>query len=413
MPPSRFPIFLLLLLTACHHDDLSSTPLPQRAYIWQRDWTPAVSEAAKHADSSKLDSLILFGAEIVWDHGKPKPVRCSIDWPTVRGLQKPVSIAMRIAPFPGPFAEHDAITQTLTDTASSLLTKLNEEHIPCAEFQLDFDCAQKKLAGYALWLKTLRAAIKPTRFVITTLPTWLDEPEFTKLLNHTDSYVLQVHSVPPSRPAAHAFICEPDRARSWVRKAATIGHPFDVALSTYSAVVGYDETGKLRGIALDAAQPSWPAGTHLMHLDSDAEALSALASEWRSAHPSLMRGLLWYRLPVATDQRNWRSRTFDAVVEGRPLKHQLTAQITEGPPNDLTLINEGDLDEDFTGQIIVQWPNDPPEASDALPGWSLHLQDHQAIFQPKQASRLQPGAKRSIGWLRFQQRASLHVEVTR
>lgn len=395
------------------HDQRAATSLPQRAYVWQREWTPAVSDAVKNVATSKLDGIVLLGAEIVWDHGQPKPVRSNIDWRSVKTLNKPVGIAMRVAPFGGPFEEQGEITRVLTETAKSLLDKMKNEQVPCGEFQLDFDCAQKKLSGYALWLKALRESVRPCRLVITTLPAWLDEPEFAKLLNYTDGYILQVHSIPPSRPAADALVCEPDRARLWVKKAAVLSHPFEVALSTYSAIVGYDDVGRLRGVALDAVQPSWPAGTRLMRLDSDAESLSALVAEWRAAHPPQMKGVIWYRLPVATDQRNWRNETFNAVIEGRALQHRLIAKFTDANPADLTLVNEGDIDENFAGKVVVRWQGDAPTASDALRGWSVRIEERQAEFICEQPLRLPPGTSRGIGWLRFDQRASLHVEIIR
>ncbi|MDB6119973.1 MAG: hypothetical protein JWO08_3754 [Verrucomicrobiaceae bacterium] len=51
------------------------------------------------------------------------------------------------------------------------------------------DCAQKKLAGYALWLKALREAVKPARFVITGLLAWLDEPALPRLLDQVDQAI--------------------------------------------------------------------------------------------------------------------------------------------------------------------------------------------------------------------------------
>lgn len=413
MTPRFSAIISCATLLSCCHDQGASIPLPQRAYVWQREWTPAVSDAVKKVAASKLDGLVLFGAEIVWDHGKPKAVRCNIDWPSVRAINKPVAIAMRVAPYGGQFEEHGEITRVLTDTAKALLGKMNEEQVPCAEFQLDFDCAQKKLSGYAHWLKAIRESVRPCRLVITTLPAWLDEPEFAHLLKHTDGHILQVHSIPPSQPTAHALVCEPERARQWVKKASTMGHPFEVALSTYSAVVGYDEAGRLRGVALDAVQPSWPAGTRLMHLDSDAESLAALVAEWRTTRPPKMRGVIWYRLPVATDQRNWRQETFNSVIEGRALKHQLIAKVSEANPTDLSLVNEGDVDENFMGKVIVRWQGEAPVASDALRGWSVRIEERQAEFKCDQPLRLPPGTARGIGWLRFDQRASLHVEIIR
>lgn len=400
----------LFILVGCHREAVG--PLPQRAYVWQREWTPAVRDAAQQADASSLRGLVLFGAEIAWDQGKPRVFRGSINWEAVRRLHKPVGLALRVAPFSGPFAADDAAGKAICDTARSLLDTMKAERVACAEFHLDFDCAQKKLAGYATWVRAVKEVVTPTRILITTLPAWLAEPEFAKLIQIPDSYVLQVHSVPPSRPAARASVCEPDRARAWVAKAATLGRPFIVALSTYSVTVGYDVAGKMRGMAMDAVQPAWPAGTRLMQLDSNAEAMSALVNEWRERRPSAMQGVIWYRLPVATDQRNWRPATFVAVVEGRPLRHHLTARVTEATPTDLSLVNDGNVDEDFAGRVIIRWEGEVPQASDALPGWSLRLEDHQAEFTREQPLRLPPGTSRSIGWLRFHQRASLHVEVS-
>ena len=150
-----------------------------------------------------------------------------------------------------------------------------------------------------------------------------------------------------------------------------------------------------------------------MHLDSDAEALSALANEWRASHSPHLRGIIWYRLPVATDQRNWRTSTFSAVIEGRGLIHQLIARATDGNPADLSIVNAGNLDENFTGKVMVRWPDEAPVASDAMRGWSVRMDGQHAEFTRTQPLRLPPGASRSIGWLRFNQRASLHVEVIR
>lgn len=63
------------------------------------------------------------------------------------------------------------------------------------EFQLDFDCAQKKLTGYAEWVKALRHSTGSVPLVITALPSWLSEPAFPSLAREAKRYVLQVHSV--------------------------------------------------------------------------------------------------------------------------------------------------------------------------------------------------------------------------
>ncbi len=402
----------LLALASCHRQP--AAPLPQRAYVWQREWTPAVSAAVVQT-SPKLKGLVVFGADVSWRDGRPRTLRCTLDWKTLRELRRPIGIVMRIAPWPGPF-DDAAITQELVSQARSLLDRAKQEQVPCGEFQIDFDCAQKRLAGYTRWLKALRDAVKPVRFVITTLPAWLDEKSFPGLLDQTDGWVLQVHSAMPEKTGAQVSACDPERARRWVAKAAKLHRPYEVALSTYSAQAGYDESGKMLGLALDGIQPAWPGGTRIMQFDSDADALVKLVNEWQADHPPGMQGILWYRLPVATDQRNWRWPTFAAVLEGRVPSHHLSVHSEGDNPVDLSLINDGEGDEPLASrEVRVRWSDGTVTASEALPGWTATTGPGQAVFISSATitQRLSPGARRGIGWLRFDQRAPLHVEIIR
>ncbi len=408
---SRAAALLLSCLAACH-ESTPSGPLPQRAYVWQREWTPAVSAAVIQA-SPKLAGLVIFGADISWRDGKPKTLRCAIDWKTLRDLHKPVGIAMRIAPWRGPF-DNELVTHEIVSQSLALLQRAKQEQVECNEFQIDFDCAQKKLDGYSLWLKALREAVKPTRFVITTLPAWLDEPAFSRMLAQVDGWVLQVHSAMPEKADARVSACDPERARKWVAKAEKLRKPFEVALSTYSAQAGYNEQGKLLGLALDGIQPAWPAGTRIMQFDSDADELAKLVGEWQAWHPTGMQGILWYRLPVTTDQRNWRWPTFAAVIEGRFPTHHLTVRTEGGNPVDLSVVNDGEADESLDhAEVISTWPGPAPEAAEALPGWTVSLDANQARFvhAKEQTRRLPPGARQNIGWLRFNHATAVRVEV--
>ena len=419
--PIHFPLTHLLLLacafmSACRKE--VRLELPHRAYVWQRQWTPAVVEAVAKAESSSLRGLALFGAEIVWDKKEnsstPRVAFGSPDWQSVRALRKPVAIVMRIADHAGPFAEADEKAAFIASQAAELLRRVRSEGVSCEEFQLDFDCAQKKLAGYALWLRAVRRATSPTRLVITTLPSWLAEADFPALLTHVDGYVLQVHSVTPSRVTSRSLLCEPERARKWVQQASKIQRPFEIALSTYSALAGYDPQGRLLGLALDGTQPRWPAVTQIMRLDSDAPALAALTQEWTVAPPRHCTGIIWYRLPVETDQRNWRWSTLAAILDQRMPQRRLEAKITDTQPYDLALENTGEVDEDLAGTLIVKWANAaPPTAIEALPGWQMRQEAGRAIFSPRTQIRLAPGGEVAVGWLRFQESTPLHVEVAR
>ena len=272
---------------------------------------------------------------------------------------------------------------------------------------------RKKLAGYAIWLGALRPAIQPTRFVITTLPVWLGESEFPALLREVDGYVLQVHSVPTSGAREGNRLCDPALARGWVESAARLGRPFSVALPTYRCVAGYDPAGKLLGIAMDAGQPSWPAETRVLEFGSNADEIADLVREWRENRPAGLQELIWYRVPVPTDTRNWRWPTLSAVMQGRKPVHRYEVRMEGGNPVDLAIANTGESDAPFDRAVTVTWNGPAPIASDALPGWTIRGEPPALTFAPQAGARLRlaPGAQRGIGWIRFSQTTDLRCKI--
>ena len=400
-----------LLLTGC--DRTATGPLPQRGYVWQREWTNAVADSVAGADRH-LDGTVLLGAEIVWNGKTPNAIKASIDWEKLKEAKKPLAIALRVSPFSGPFATDNATIQEIARVAKSLLEDAKAHGVSLEEFQIDFDCAQKNLAGYRRWLQTLRPLIQPIRFVITTLPAWLDEPDFVKLIDDVDGYILQVHSVPTLQESGRAVLCDPPLARKWVAKAAKLGRPFAVSLPTYRCLAGYDSNGKLVGVAFDSVQPSWPNGTRVIEYSVDADEIAGLVAEWKRTRPKALRELLWYRVPVASDIRNWRWPTLSAVMDGRKPAHKLEVLSEGNNPVDVSIANRGEADEQRDPSVTVDWNADATlVASDALAGWTLKIDNQRAVFKPTAEShlRLSPGSRRSIGWLRYDRAPIVRARV--
>src|SRR5438477_9056266 len=72
-----------ILFGACNRTAPTvSGPLPQRGYLWQRDWTAAVNGAVLEAQT-RIDGVIFLGAEISWAAGKPEVVKTGINWQTL------------------------------------------------------------------------------------------------------------------------------------------------------------------------------------------------------------------------------------------------------------------------------------------------------------------------------------------
>ena len=406
-------IALLSLLASCGERGRSTEPLRQWAYVWQREWTPAVSAAIRQA-APKLDGFVVLGAEVAWKDGKPHVLRPPVDWAVLRETGKPIGIAMRIDPFTESAAARDGRTRLFSESAKSLVDDARQHGVTCAEFQVDYDCPKKRLAEYRAWLTPLRDAVKPVRLVITTLPSWLDESEMGRLLAVADAFVLQVHSVPTKNEGERVALCDPVRAKRWVAQAAKFGRPFSVALPTYSALAGYDADGHSLGMATDGVQPAWPPGTRVVEFDSDAEGESRLVAGWRAGHPAAMERIAWYRLPVE-GKRNWSRPTFSAVIEGRAPTHRLEVFTGDENPADVSLANRGEAEERLDVNVIIRWDGPVPVAVEALRGWSVSQTEHEARFTrtAETMPRLLPGGRREIGWLRFDARPSLGEEIVR
>ena len=248
--------------------------------------------------------------------------------------------------------------------------------------------------------------------MITVLPAWLDNSEFLALVREADGYVLQVHSVPISRGSAK--LCDAHSGGEWVAKAAKFGLPFSVALPTYRGTAGYGPDGKLLNVAMDSVQPSWPPGTRILEFGADADDLATLIETWLKSRPAQLRELLWYRVPIATDTRNWRWVTLSAVMAGRHPKHELNVLQEGVNPIDLSILNAGEADEEVHSDVMATWNGAGLETSDALSGWSVHSENGRAIFRAiaQHGVRLPPGATRKIGWLRFDQATSLRTEFS-
>lgn len=378
-----------------------SGPLQHSAYVWQREWTPAVREAVT-ARGRAFQSLAVLGAQISTAAGRVEVVRPAVDWKALAASGTAAAAVIRLEkPLPA-----DPAAAALTE-ARRLIAHAAAAGLTLAEIQVDYDSPQKKLAAYTPWLRQVERALEPLPVRLTTLASWLAEPQFPALLDACDGWILQVHSFDPPAPGKRASVCDPDKVRAWVQQAAAHGRPFTVALPTYRTTAGYDAAGKLVGVATDSVTPAWPQGSVREEFPAPAAALAALIAEWTCERPAALRDIIWYRLPVATDTRNWRWEALAAVMSGRPPLSRMEVKITGTAPLDVVLSNTGDQDEWLPPHITLTWPGAPPAAGDALGGWSLTTDSGRARFSSTQpAGRLlAAGKSTALGWLRFHEPA--------
>jgi hypothetical protein len=379
----------------------TSGELRHAFYIWQRAWTPAVTEAITHAPA-EVAGLAPLAAEVTWRDGRAEVAWPAVEFATLRRRGGEVSAVLRIGPCKPQSPE------AVCAVAREVVRRFRAELPALAELQVDFDCAISQLAGYRAWLAALRSAVAPLPVRPTVLPAWLDATEFPALAWECGGYVLQVHATErPRIDAPDTALCDPERARAWVERAGRIGVPFRVALPTYTYVVAFAPEGKLLAIVAEGESPLWPAGTVLRAFRPDATDFAALIASWEKDRPAALASVLWYRLPVATDTLNWRWPTLEAVLAGRSPRHDLRIEQTGASPADIALFNAGESEEPLPASIAARG-----DEADGAGGYRAELRDGEVIFQrpPELAGvRLAPGARHPVGWIRAQSSTHAHV----
>lgn len=396
------PLFFLLLAPVL----TTAAPLSQSAYVWQRAHTPAVSRALE-AHARSFDTLMVLAAEVSWQKTNglvtAQITRVAPDWPALRAAPR-IGLVLRINAYSESFRHDDEAILSLTALARELLATAKAQGATVSEFQIDYDATTATLPGYRLWLDTLRAAVAPVPLTFTALPTWLTSPHFALLAHMADGFVLQVHSLERPHAADSPFtLCDPSAARLAISRAATLGVPFQVALPTYGYTLAFDATGKFASLVAEGPTPAWPASFVRRDVRADPATLADLVRTLTAKPPANLTGLLWYRLPVAGDQRNWSWPTLAAVMAGHTpaARPQAVVVSTALGLHDLVLINDGD--DDFSGPVnlTVRWPADRPLAADALAGFALSASGPTTLYLSSQACRLPPGTRLAVGWLRL------------
>ena len=389
--------------------------MPHDAYIWQRDWIEAVGEAVNEYGTNFAE-LVALNAEVTWKNRAPQVTRVQLEPRALRGAGRRIGLALRVGVYPGPFTADDAQARVLVNLAASLLADAVSNRLAIAELQIDFDCAESKLDGYATWVKAIRRAVAPVPVTITALPAWLKQSAFKRLIAAADGYVLQVHSLErPKAMGAPFKLCDPLAARRAVERAGRLGKPFRVALPTYGYVLGFSQGGQFVGISAEGPARSWPQGTQLREVRADPEALAQLVDAWNRDRPSQLTGVIWYRLPVSTDRLNWSWPTLATVMSGKVPHPELRAEVRHPDPalSEIDLVNVGTADSSQPVQLTLRWQDGRLVAADGLGGFeSNEIGSNSVHFLSRNGlPPLRPGERRNIGWVRLNSRTGVQIEV--
>jgi hypothetical protein len=397
---------------------VNATAATHELYAWQRQSGPEVVEALR-AFAPQVDGVCVLAAEVGWKGGRMTVFRPKHDYAMLGKLGRPIGLALRIGPFGGVFASDDETARSLAKIAREVLADARAGGLEAAELQIDFDCAEAKLAGYGAWLTALRGAAGRTRLTFTALPVWLKHAEFSVLARAADGFVLQVHSLEkPTGPDAPFTLCDPERAVAWARQAGRAGVPFRVALPTYGYALIFDAAGKFLALWAEGPRVDPPRGGRVRVVRAEAPAMARLARRLAEEAAENFTGVIWFRLPVTGDRLNWDARTLAVVLRGEIPERKLICEVQRPEPGlaEIVLVNAGQTTEPLPARVDVSAEGGRLLAVDNLGGFQLVMANGRvqgivrAVGASEEAS-LAPGGRMMIAWLRHDHEIPIVVSL--
>lgn len=376
--------------------------MDQRAYVWQRQGTPALLEAVRN--SGRFSRLLFLAAEI--DPNSPgRPGFLLENFEHVRQSPREIGLCLRIRELHGRFAGQPDALNAVLETLRELRDRARMSGIAVSEWQLDYDAPESGLEDYAALVRAARAVVSP--LTLTALPTWLKRKEaFSELVGAGDGFVLQLHGWDSEASGPDAMrVLDFRRLERWVDQAASHGLQFHVALPTYSYLAALDSTGKAIGLSAEAGPSARSAAAPQRLVGSEASGIAGHVGAWAGRRPPLLAGIVWFRLPVRGDRLNWAPETLLAVVEGRVPRAELRAAAEAREPGlfDLQITNAGESTELLPRRLRVELAPGRILAADAIHGYVLQqMQDGSIALDRTTASPelLWPGDAIVVGWVR-------------
>lgn len=387
-------LLLVLAFIAWFGGRQQALQLPQtwdnQVYVWQRVWTP--QHAAALAQSRDLFSASrVLGLQVHPREGwREIPVNLSL----LKQDGRPLWLVVRLD---GQLAQLDesAIRQRLLKQVQ----QWQAAGLQVIGVEIDHDAATARLHDYQHFLQQLRQQLpRSLQLGITALPTWIDSAALPSVLQQVDSSVLQVHAV--LSPQQGLF--SRPLALRWVKQYAKMTQrPFRVALPAYGmGLVGFDA----QGAQVESEASLRVAGT-TRELTVAPQQVADFLHQLNAHTTPHLRGIIWFRLPLADDRRAWSLTTLRAVIENQPLSVNWLVKISPQPQqkglNDLILHNNGPIDAPLPHEIVITASD--CLAADAAGNYRLESEPQRQRFVLINGDQLRAGQSRPLGWLRCQQ----------
>jgi uncharacterized protein DUF3142 len=379
-------LLILLPTLGLAASSVSHGALPQDAYVWQRQWTPALASALDRS-ADLVRAWRVLAAQSDAEGRLRAPI---VDWSALTATNRPVIPVIRID---GQLAHWDE-AQLLADIRETI-GRWREAAVTIAGIEIDHDCATARLPAYARFLAKLRAELGGTTLSITALPTWLGSRALDRVLAASDEVVLQVHAV--QNPRAGLF--DAATAQRWIESfARRTPKPFRVALPAYGTRVSWGADGRLR--AVESERPLLIDDTSAAELIASPQEVGALLRSLERSRPAQLAGVAWFRLPTDGDSRAWSLATWRAVLRGEPSEPQVQTQVVAGGQpglSDIRLVNAEDVDAELPRRVVL--PGGCGVA-DGINGYTLAQEQDGLVLRRLQPGLLHGHHQQTIGWMR-------------
>ena len=268
-------------------------------YVWQRDVSPAVLDAARAAVAEGRELFALAGEFDRAPDGSLRELTPPDAPPWDFGGGAPAGV-IGAPPATAVFRVRIGALDEPATAASALAARTAA--LGATRLQLDVDAPERRLSDYASLAAAVRTNLPPgATLSLTLLPCHLAHPDAVRaVLASADYGVLQLHGIDPPRALDTPWqLMDPATVRTALDRARALGLPFRVALPAYAYVLQFAPDGAFRRLWAEGfpGVEALPPGDTIRLAAPDLPLLASLLAD-PDTPP-----VLWFRLPVPGGDR--------------------------------------------------------------------------------------------------------------
>ena len=369
-------------------------------YIWQKKWNNQIAESILKVEKYNL-TYYIFAGDISYENKKWGFRKISVVWKYLKNTKK-IILVFRITQNAAAVlnsVNSEKFIEGLKLFICDIVNQAKEEEVAIQGIQIDYDCPSKKLAGYKKLLKVINRHFFKSEISITALPDWLDYNEFTELAGYCDYYVMQLHSFDiPKNNAELNITPEIEQVKKYIKLCLKVKIPFFVALPTYGYEVNYNDSYAVTALRAENTNFGQYRYFKKKIVAANIEKTLQIKKYLENLKIKLLKGIIWFRLPVENDIFNWSLKTFSAVMENCLTKSDCKIILEKSKDGAIGVFieNAGEANS-FTENICgLNLKNSRIESFDLKKGFYLTSSNSLLISKPILA-----GQRIYAGWIRL------------